>query len=409
MALERSMGLGNLIFYGTGTILGAGIFVVVGEVVGEAGVLAPVAYMVAALVAFTTAMSFAELGARIPDAGGPMEYADSAFGREWLADATGWMMIVANLVSAATITTGFVSYLNSFVDVPGWMATVGLIVAITAVALAGMKQSAWFMTVTTVIGIATLLFVLWATKDNLVAAPGKILSGDGLGAGAATGILAGAFLAVYSFIGFGDMSQTAEEVKDVERTLPRAMIVSLIIVFVFYIAISLALVGGDNTDAIAGAEAPLVEAATQKGWPAMPVAIASLFVIVNGSLAQIVAASRMMFDMARDDRSVMPEKMEKVSDKTNTPVLATLACGAVVLALALFFPLKTLASGTSLAILLVFVVSNAALWKLKKESQPDNVPNVWSIVPVLGFVFCVLAVVGQVALWVLGIGGGGGH
>ena len=223
MALERSMGLGTLAFYGTGTILGAGIFVVVGEVVGEAGVLAPIAYLLAGLVAFTTALSFAEMGARVPDAGGPMEYAAKGFGREWLSGATGWMLIVANLVSAATIVTGFVSYLDTFVEVPGWMAKLGLVVAITGVSIAGMKQSAWFMTVTTLIGMATLLFVLWVTKDSLIAAPGKIVSADGLGTGAATGIFAGAFLAIYSFIGFGDMGQTAEEVKDLKKTLPRAM------------------------------------------------------------------------------------------------------------------------------------------------------------------------------------------
>ena len=205
------------------------------------------------------------------------------------------------------------------------------------------------------------------------------------------------------------MGQTAEEVKDVKKTLPRAMITSLLIVFVFYIAVSLALVGSDDKDGIADAQAPLVEAVTQEGWPKLPVAIASLFVIVNGALAQIVAASRMMMDMARDDRSVMPKRMEQVSDRTNTPIAATVVSGAVVLALALFFPLETLASGTSLAILLVFVVVNAALWRLKRRSQPDDVPDMWMAVPILGTAFCVLAVVGQVALWLVGIGGGGGH
>lgn len=404
MALERSMGLRSLIFYGTGTILGAGIFVVVGEVVGAAGVLAPVAYVAAALVAFTTALSFAELGARIPDAGGPIEFAERAFGRDWLAVTTGWFMIVANIVSAATIVTGFVAYLNSFVSVPDWMAIVGLVVAITAVAAIGIKQSAWFMTLTTLVGIVALLAVLWATRDNLVAAPAKLISGEGWGADAATGILAGAFLAIYSFIGFGDMVQTGEEVKDVKRTMPRGIIASLVIVFVFYLAVSLALVGGDDIQGIADAEAPLVEAVAQQGWPGLPIAIASLFVIVNGALAQIVAASRMMMDMARDDRSAMPKRIERIDPRTNTPLLATLIVGGVVLALALFFPLKTLASGTSLAILLVFLVCNASLWKLKQRSQPGDVPDMWKVVPVLGAAFCALAIVGQIALWVLGIG-----
>lgn len=141
------------------------------------------------------------------------------------------MLIVANLVSAGTIVTGFVNYMNSFVTVPGWIATVGLVLLVAGVALIGIKQSAWFMTITTLIGMATLLFVLWITRSDLLAAPAKMIAGEGYGAGAATGILAGAFLAIYSFIGFGDMAQTAEEVKDVEKNLPRAMIASLAIVF----------------------------------------------------------------------------------------------------------------------------------------------------------------------------------
>ncbi|MEW4447680.1 amino acid permease [Qipengyuania sp. JC766] len=407
MGLKRSMGLASLTFYGTGTILGAGIFVVIGEVIGEAGTLAPIAYLAAALVAFTTALTFAELGARIPDAGGAMEYAARAFGEGFLASASGWLLIVANLVSAATIVTGFVSYLDSFVSIEGQIATTVLVLLLGAVATVGIKQSAWFMTVTTLVGIGTLLFVLWVTRADMIAAPAAIANADSWGAGSATAILAGAFLAVYSFIGFGDMGQTAEEVRDVERTLPRAIVFSLLIVFVFYLAVSAALVGGNATEAISDAQAPLVEAVVRKGWPAMPVAIASLFVIVNGALAQMIASSRMMMDMARDGRSVMPLAMERVNERTNTPVLATLVCAGIVLALALFLPLKTLASGTSLAILLVFVIANAALHRLKKQDQPEGVPNVWRIVPVLGMIFCALALVGQVVLWVTGIGSAG--
>ncbi|MEL1250644.1 APC family permease [Aurantiacibacter gilvus] len=409
MALKRSMGLAGLTFFGTGTILGAGIFVVIGEVVGSAGVLAPLAYLAAGLVALTTALSFAELGARIPDAGGPVAYAEEAFGNALVEEGTGWLLIVANIVSAATIVTGFVAYLSSFVTVPIAPATSALVVLMVAVALIGIKHSAWFMTATTLVGIATLLFILFVLREDLFAAPARIVTGEGLGADAATGILAGAFLALYSFIGFGDMAETAEEVKDVRRNLPRAVMISLAIVFAFYLAVSMALVGGTSLDEVTAAEAPLVAAVAAKGWPGMPVAIASLFVIVNGALAQIVAASRLMMDMARDGKESMPARLQAVSKDRGTPWIATLVCGAIVLVLALFIPLRSLASGTSLAILVVFAVTNAALWRLKQRSQPDQVPDVWRVVPALGFVFCLFTIVGQVVLWLLGIGGSGGH
>jgi amino acid transporter len=407
MALARSMGFGTLIFYGTGTILGAGIFVVIGEVIGVAGVLAPIAYATAALVAVFTALSFAELAARIPSAGGAIDYTDEAFGSSSLSAATGWMLIVANVVSGATITTGFVSYLNSFVDVPGWLATAGLVALLGAISIAGMKQSAWFMTLTTSIGIVVLLLVLYLLRDSLTGWPTALAESGRTGSASAVGaIFAGAFLAIYSFIGFGDVAQTAEEVKDVKRVMPRAMAVVVVTVFVFYVAIAAALGGRDDLDQIASADAPLVYAATKdSGFPALPLAIASLFVIVNGALTQVIAASRLLLDMGRDGRPGGFRWMASVNETTQTPIPATLASLAVILILALFVPLGMLASGTSLAILVVFIAVNAALHRLKQNSQPNDVPDMPRFVPVLGAVFCTLAVIGQLTLWVSELGG----
>ena len=152
--------------------------------------------------------------------------------------------------------------------------------------------------------------------------------------------------------------------------------------------------------------AALVYAATQDtGFPALPLAIASLFVIVNGALTQVIAAARLLMDMGRDDLLSTPALFGRVNGTTHTPIIATLASLGVILVLALFVPLGTLASGTSLAILFVFTAVNAALWKLKSESQPEDVPNMWKLVPVLGVVTCALAIVGQVVLWTTGIGG----
>src|SRR6056297_2722128 len=215
--LTRDVGLVQLTFYGTGTILGAGIFVVIGEVLGEAGGLAPLAYLLAALVAVTTALSYSEMAARVPTAGGPIDYVERTFGSFWLGSLAGWALITANVVSAATITTGFVAYMSSFLELTDWIATSAVVVVATGLAIVGTRQSAWFMTVTTLIGIGTLLFVLWALRDGLWAAPAAVWEATGSGGGdsLAPALMGGAFLAIFSFIGFGDMAQTAEEVRDV--------------------------------------------------------------------------------------------------------------------------------------------------------------------------------------------------
>ncbi|MFP4518078.1 MAG: APC family permease [Oceanicaulis sp.] len=397
--LARTLDLSGLTFYGVGTVLGAGIFVVVGEVVAEAGPLSPLAYLLAAVVALTTALSFAELGARIPTAGGPIDYVEKAFGRPWLANMTGWALAAANIVSGATITTGFVSYLGGFVDVPGWAASTGLLVLLGAISIAGIKQSAWFMTVTTLVGLVTLLVVIWARREAVLDAPAQMAEAlGGLDAAALSGLYAGAFLAFYSFIGFGDMVQTAEETRQVQKTLPRAIIITLVTVFVFYILISAALVGGEPVD-WNRADAPVVKAAALEGYPALPIGIASLLVIVNGGLTQIVTAARLLFDLGRDERGA-PRWLGKVEPRTRTPALATLLVLGVVLTLTLLVPLKGLANLTSLVVLIVFIGVNASLWRLKGREQPDGVPNLPVVMPITGVILSAAAVIGQLVLWI---------
>ncbi len=226
-------------------------------------------------------------------------------------------------------------------------------------------------------------------------------SGGSDAAAGTGGLFAGAFLAIYAFIGFGDVAQTAEEAKDVKRNLPLAIVIVMVVVFAFYLAISAALVGGDM-DAVAGAQAPLVRAVETQGWPGLPVAVASLFVIVNGALTQVIASSRLMLDLGRDEGGA-PRILGRVNSRTSTPVVATVLTLAIVLVLALFVPLKSLASATSFAILLVFTGVNAALWKLKEGAQPEGVPNVWRAVPALGVLLCLGAVGGQLWLWLAGV------
>ncbi|MFW5880982.1 MAG: APC family permease [Roseicyclus sp.] len=405
--LERSMGLVGLTFYGIGTILGAGIFVVIGEVIGSAGTLSPVAYALAATVAVTTAISYAEIAARIPSAGGPIDYMEEAFGAGWLAALIGWVLVVATVVSGATITTGFVSYLGVWVELPDWLPTLGLIALLTLVASLGMKESAWFMTVTTIIGLGTLALIVWINREGLLGSPEAMLAalGDGERGGIdgalAPALIGAAFLAVYSFIGFGDMALTAEEVEDVRTVLPRAMILALIAVFATYLVVSMAVTGTGETSDLAEARAPLVAAVERFGWTGWPFILASLFVIVNGALTQIIAAARLLYDLARDGGRA-PGVFARVDARFGTPLPATLAASGVALLLALLVPLGRLAQATSLAILIVFFAVNAALLVLKRREQPEGVPDVWIGWPVLGMVFCAGAVLGQIVLWLSG-------
>jgi len=398
--LSRSISLPWLVFYGVGTILGAGIFVVIGKVIGEAGALTPLAYLIAGVVAFATALSYAEVAARIPTAGGPIDYVERASGLKHLGSLAGWGLVAANTVSAATITSGFIGYLGVFIDLPDWLVAIGIIIALASLAAVGMKASTMFMAMTTIIGMVTLIAVVWSVRDGLAATPGMLVEELGsISSIAAIGLFGGTFLALYSFIGFGDMVLTAEEVKKVERTLPRAIVTAFAIVFVFYLLVSSAVVGAGPTDPIAEAEAPLVAVVERAGWPAWPVGIASLFIIVNGALTQIIGAARLLMDIGRDGRGV-PGFFGRINHRTGTPVIATIAIGIIVMLLAVFVPLKQLAEATSLIILIVFAAVNLSLLALKAKSQPDGVPNMWIGVPIIGALTSVGAVATQIGFWV---------
>ena len=409
--LSRAISPAMLAIYGLGTVLGAGIYVVIGKIVGEAGALAPLAFAVAAAAAALTAFSYAELGARIPESGGSSAFVDRAFGRRWLTVITGWAVVATGLVSAATIATGFVGYLGVFVGLSKWWTVPLLVGALTFVAAIGVKQSAWFMGLTTAAGVAGLLYVLWVAGPGLADYPAMLSeawNGGGVGVGAdgiGISILLAAFLAFYAFIGFEDLVTLAEEVEDTATALPRAIFIALGVSLLFYILVSAAAVTALDPAALDDSAAPLVDVVKAKGQGGALLGLLSLLIIVNGALAQIVMAARVVHDLGKR-RGGAPGWLSAVNEKTQTPLIATLGGGAIVTALALFFPTERLASWTSFVILGVFFAANAALLTIKRRERGGAQPDVstWPVfVPVGGMVAAAALIVGQLVL------GGGGH
>jgi basic amino acid/polyamine antiporter, APA family len=401
--LAREIGTPLLTIYGLGTILGAGIYVIIGEVAGAAGFLAPLAFLLAAAVAGLTALSFSELVARIPESGGPVDFTHRAFGRRWVAAATGWALAATGVVSAATILTGFQQYLSIFVSWPGWVVVAGTGILLGVVAAVGLKESAWVMGTTTALGVGGLIYVIWMAAPTMGEGMGEVTGAvTSLDGGLASGLFLGAFLAFYSFIGFEDMVNLAEEVEDARTSVPRAIVVALVVSLVLYVVVSWAAVSVVPPQELAGSEAPLVAVVEARGQPGWILGLVSLFIIVNGALAQIIMASRLLMDMGRDDLGA-PAFLRRVHPRTNTPLLTTALATAAVLLLALFLPLRSLANLTSAIVLGVFATVNASLIVLKGRGQPEAVPDVPRWIPWTGAIVSAGAVVAQ--LLVDGVGG----
>jgi len=374
-----------LTLYGLGTIIGAGIYVLVGEIAGHAGMFAPVAFLVAAVVATFTGFTYGELAARLPFSAGEAVYLETAFQRKWLAAMTGWAVVLTGAVSAAALVNGFSGYFLVFVQLPDRWIMIGLTVVLGGIAAWGIKQSAWFaaiMTVLSVLGLVWVLVAVFSAIDVASLDPGDFLPPMSLATW--SGISVGGFLAFYAFIGFEDMVNVAEEVRRPKRTIPRAIFIALTISALLYALVAFAAVATLPIDKLQVSRAPLVDVMAVQGKAAEKgIAVLSLMSVVNSALVQIIMASRVLYGMARQDMA--PGHFARVNPVTSTPVLATGVSVLVVLALALWLPVGTLAQLTSLIILLVFAAMHLALLRLKRsDPRPDGVSVIHSAWPVIG-------------------------
>ncbi len=365
--LRRALSLPLITFYGLGTILGAGIYVLVGEVVVTAGIFAPVAFLLAAVAAAFSAFSYAELAARHPLAGAEAVYVQEGFGRRGLSMFVGLLICFSGIVSSATLTRGFVGYLSVFFDVPENLVIIVLLLALGLLALWGILESAAAAAVATIIEVGGLVLIIVVCWDSFATLPHRwpelVPPWEGE---AWWGIALGAFLAFYAFIGFEDMANVAEEVKDPERNMPRAIILALVGSSVLYMLIVIAAVSTLPIAALSDTDAPLAllyETAT--GSSPTIIAIIGLFAVINGALIQIIRSSRMLYAMSR--AGWLPRQWARLNERTQTPIFATILIAVGVMVFAIWLPLVALAQLTSFSILVVFGLVNLSLIRIKKH------------------------------------------
>lgn len=386
--LNRSIGLPLLTLYGLGTILGAGIYVLIGEVVAVAGNRAPGAFLIAALLAGVTAFSFAELGSRVPKSAGEAAYALAAFGRPWLGAAIGWMVASVGIVSAATMVRGFAGYLGVFVDLPAALVVSACVGMLAAIAIWGIGESLRMAAAITVLEIAGLVFVCVVARDGLGELPTSWRSMlPGRDFAGALGMISGAFIAFYAFIGFEDIVNVAEEVRRPERNLPFAIVLSLLVSTSLYVFVAVVATFAFPGDELAGSEAPLALIVESRGFPPELIAAISLFAVLNGALIQIIMASRVLYGLAREGLAL--RVFGRVDPRTRTPVIGTLLVAGVMLSLCLLVSLGSLARITSFIALSIFAVVNLSLWRLKRTTPRWPEFSVPTALPVIGAILCI--------------------
>ena len=400
--LRRTLTLPLLVFYGVGVTIGAGIFALIGEILAIAGDRAPLAFLLAGLIAGATGLSYALLVGVFPRAGG-----EAVFVNRGLGSFAGWLagigVVITGIVSSAVISLAFAGYASTLVDVPKPLLTVGIVFALAAIAWWGVRESVLFAALVTLLELGTLVFVvvfglpLFSNVSGLAASftPATELA-------AMAPVLSAAVIAFFAFIGFEDIENMAEETRDPVRTVPMAIYLTLIITIVVYVLIAAVATLAPNREAITGSDAPMaVLFASLSGFSGKPVALIAAIAMINGILVQIVMASRVLYGMANE--GLLPSFFGRVDPVRRTPAYATWLVAIAIIALALFFPLVRLAEVTSLATLCVFTMVNLALFSIGRRF-PETGLRAWCWWGLFGAGISI-----SLAVWQLSAGIVGGH
>lgn len=367
--LRRSLSLWQVVLYGLGVTIGAGIYVLVGVAAGESGVLAPLAFLFAALMLSFTALSFAELATRMPIAASEAAYVTAGFQRPWLTLLTGGLVILTGAISAATVSVGAAGYVSVFIPAPmPWLIAL-VVVGMALIASLATVQSVTVAGLMTAIEIGGLLTIVGAglfNMDMLLARMGGL--SDLPAAIPWSGLLATSLIAVFAYIGFEHVVNIAEEVRDPPKTLPRALFLTLAITALLYVSVISISVLAVSPAELAASKAPLALVYERlTGRPLGQMSAVAIIATLNGIIVHMTMIARVLYGMAR--AGSLPRFLGQVNLHTGTPLIGTAIAMSVILSLALLFPLERLAQVTAQATLLIFVLINAALIKIRRRES----------------------------------------
>ena len=387
MGLKRSLSLLDATAVGIGAIIGAGIFVVLGIAIGDAGPSVIISIILAGIVASFTAFSFAELGSAIPKEGGSYQFAFELISPS-AAFVVGCLWLFAQIVAGAAISLGFASYFVAIFPVVSLKTVaVAVALALTGLNLVGIKQSTTVNNILVVIKIAVLcIFVGFGIfqihPQNLAQ-----FSPNGL-----PGILQGAGFMFFAFLGFGRIAALGEEVKNPERNLPLSVLIALTVSVVVYVFAGFTATGLQNYRILAYSGSPIAEAAKATGNLTLVAAVSFGALIATASvlLTNLIGLSRVAFAMARNGQ--LPKSIARVSSRFGTPYISVLAMGALLTVLAFALNLEQTVAITSFAILSTHIIVNLSAIRLRKKmpnSTKFRVPF-YPLIPLLGLLSCIV-------------------
>jgi len=396
--LHRSLGFWGAAGIGIGAIIGTGIFVLIGVAAGIAGPAVILSFVIAGFVAMLTGLSTAELTSFIHEAGGSYIYTTKAFG-EFPGFIVGWMNTFDYIVGTSAVSVGFAAYFAYFVGISPTTVTIVAVgtawpLILTALNLKGIREASGTNSVLVALKISALIIFIVVCASALVAR-GDFSNYHPFFATGFSGVMSGAAIIFFAFVGFNTIAVMAEEIRDPEKTVPRAILFAFAVSAVIYIAVSIVAVGVVDWHHLASSDAPLeytLKTVTDNFFILEFIAISALFATTSVIMASIMGGSRALFAMAR--QGVLPQSLAKIS-RQNVPVVTILVVGIVISGIVVVTAgnLDWLASLFNFGTLLTFFFINLSLIRLRK-TMPDaprrfTVPF-YPVTPVLALISCVV-------------------
>jgi len=394
-SLKRELGLWQATIIGVGIILGAGIYVLMGEVVGIAGNAAWISVILASAIAALTGLSYAELSSMFPRAGAEYTYADNAFNRK-TAFVVGWLMLVGFTIAASAVSLGFAGYFSALFGVPALWAAAALIILCSFVVYLGIKESVAIGILFTLIEAAGLFFIIFVGIPRLgsvdyFATPSSF-----------SGIFTAAALVFFAFIGFEELVKLSEETKDPRNTIPKAVILSIVIVTIIYALVAISSVSVMDWQALGASAAPLADVAAIAvgAKAALIISVIALFSTSNTVLFIILSVSRLAFGMGRDKS--LPSVFAKVHSKRRTPWVAILLIALFSVLFLFAGSLGTVANMVNFTLFVVFFFMNLAVIMLRYKAPevkrsfkvPLNIGK-FPVIPLVGALSAVFMLAHQ--------------
>ena len=407
--LRRELGTFGAVMMGLGSIVGTGVFVSIGIAAGIAGPAVVLAVVLAALVAVCNGLSSAQLAANHPVSGGTYEYGYKYL-NPILGFVAGWTFLCAKSASAATAALGFAGYLLSMLHLNNQLWRMGIalaaVVLLTVIVLAGIRQSNLMTVLMVSITLGSLLFFIWGGLDNVVknfaTAFNPFFPPPSAGVKPMRALFHATALMFVAYTGYGRIATLGEEVRTPERTIPRAIVITLLTSMLLYVAVALTAVGNVGAANFAtlavDTSAPLEMIAAGFGIPGagLLLAIGAVTAMLGVLLSLILGLSRVMLAMGR--RHDMPIAVARLSKAGNTPEIAVVTVGVLIAVLVLIGDIRVTWSFSAFAVLLYYAITNLAAYQLPAERR--RYPRV---VAALGLLACLfLAFWVEPAIWITG-------